>query len=103
MAGHWRRHPDAVELKRWQHRDLRRTARTFMARMGVDSRIAEHALGHALPGVEGIYDRHHYLPEKREAFEKLAVCVEHIVNPSPDSVVVPFARSNSMRDCDQSN
>jgi hypothetical protein len=32
------------------------------------------------------------LVEKREAFEKLAECVEHIVNPSPDSVVVPFAR-----------
>jgi hypothetical protein len=30
--------------------------------------------------------------EKREAFEKLAECVEHIVNLSPDSVVVPFAR-----------
>ena len=64
--------PDAVVLKPWQHRDLRRTARTMMARMGVDSKIGEHALGHALPGVEGIYDRHHYLTEKREAFEKLA-------------------------------
>jgi hypothetical protein len=84
--------PEAVELKPWQHRDLRRTARTMMARMDVDSRIGEHALGHALPGVEGIYDRHDYLPKKREAFEKLAELVERIVNPSPDIVVVPFAR-----------
>jgi integrase len=83
---------EAVELKPWQHRDLRRTARTFMSRMGVDSKIGEHALGHALPGVEGIYDRHHYLSEKREAFEKLAELVERIVNPSPDNVVLPFAR-----------
>jgi hypothetical protein len=82
---------DAVELKPWQHRDLRRTARTMLSRMGVDSKIGEHALGHTLRGVEGIYDRHHYLPEKREAFEKLAELVERIVNPSPDSVVVPFA------------
>ena len=82
--------PDAVELKPWQHRDLRRTARTMLARMGVDSKIGEHALGHALPGVEGIYDRHHYLPEKREAFEKLAELVERIVNPPSDANVVPF-------------
>jgi hypothetical protein len=83
--------PDAVELEPWQHRDLRRTARTMLSRMGVDSKIGEHALGHTLRGVEGIYDRHHYLPEKREAFEHLAELVERIVNPSPDSVVVPFA------------
>ena len=84
--------PDAVELKPWQPRDLRRTARTMLARMGVDSKIAEHALGHALPGVEGIYDRHHYLSEKREAFEKLAELVERIVNPPTDTVVVPLRR-----------
>jgi hypothetical protein len=40
---------DQVELKPWQHRDLRRTARTLMARMGVDSKIAEHALAHGRP------------------------------------------------------
>ena len=55
-------------------------------------RLASTPSGHALPGVEGIYDRHHYLAEKREAFEKLAELVERIVNPPTDSVVVPFAR-----------
>jgi hypothetical protein len=56
--------PEAVELKPWQHRDLRRTARTFMARMGVDGKVAEHALAHVPPGVDRVYDRHHCLPEK---------------------------------------
>jgi hypothetical protein len=43
---------------------------------------------HVLPGIEGIYDRHDYLAEKREAFAKLAELVERIVNPSsPDNVV----------------
>jgi integrase len=82
--------PETVELKPWQHRDLRRTARTFMSRMGVDSKIAEHALAHVPPGVEKVYDRHHYLPEKREAFEKLAELVERIVNP-PTNNVMPFS------------
>jgi hypothetical protein len=36
------------------------------------------------PGVEKVYDRHHYLPEKRDAFEKLAELVERIVSPSSD-------------------
>jgi hypothetical protein len=79
--------PQAVELKAWQHRDLRRTVRTLMSRMGVDSKIAEHALAHVPPGVEKVYDRHHYLPEKRAAFEKLAELVERIVNPASDTVV----------------
>jgi hypothetical protein len=44
------------------------------------------------PGVEKVYDRHHYLSEKREAFEKLAELVERIVTPPSDANVVPFAR-----------
>jgi hypothetical protein len=44
------------------------------------------------PGVEGIYDRHHYLAEKRDAFAKLAEMVERIVNPPTDANVVPLRR-----------
>jgi hypothetical protein len=47
------RDPTKVELKPWQHRDLRRTARTFMARMGVSNEVAEHCLAHALPTDSG--------------------------------------------------
>jgi hypothetical protein len=43
-----------------QHRDLRRTARTLMSRMGIDSKIAEHALAHVPPGVEKVYNRYDY-------------------------------------------
>jgi hypothetical protein len=31
----------------------------------VDSKIAAPALAHVPPGVEKVYDRHHYLPERR--------------------------------------
>jgi integrase len=80
--------PDTVELRPWQHRDLRRTARTMMARMNVSREVAEHCLAHALPGVEKVYNRYNYLPQKREAFEKLAELVEHIVaGPSRGNVV----------------
>jgi hypothetical protein len=63
-----------------------------MSRLGIDSKIAEHALAHVPPGVEGIYDRRHYLAEKREAFAKLAELVERIVNPPTDANVVSLCR-----------
>jgi hypothetical protein len=65
--------------------------RVMMSRMGVDSKIAEYALAHVPPGVEKVYDRHHYLPEKRDAFDKLAELIERIVNPPRDTLVT-FAR-----------
>ena len=63
-------------------RDVRRTARTLMSRARVPSEIAERVLAHVIPGVEGVYDRYEYLPEKRDALEKLAAIVESVVSCS---------------------
>ena len=41
--------------------------------------VAEMCLGHVLPGVRGVYDRHSYLAEKRDAFEALAAQIDAIV------------------------
>jgi hypothetical protein len=50
-----------------------------MSRAGVVAEIGERVLGHALPGVRGVYDRHSYQAEKAEALEKLAKQIELIV------------------------
>jgi hypothetical protein len=50
-----------------------------MSRAGVPSDHAELALGHAIPGVEGVYDRYAYLEERRDALERLARLVERIL------------------------
>lgn len=71
----------------WRLHDLRRTARSLMSRAGVQSEHAERVLGHAIGGVEGIYDRHSYATEKAEAVRKLAALIERIVNPTADNVV----------------
>jgi integrase len=63
----------------WRLHDLRRTARSLMSRAGVSADIAERCLGHVIPGVRGVYDRHEYLGEKRAAFSALAALVEGIV------------------------
>ena len=64
----------------WTLHDLRRTARSLMARAGAPSDVAELVLGHKIPGVRGVYDRHSYLAEKRTALEKLAALIRDILN-----------------------
>jgi len=56
--------------------DLRRTCRTHLAALGVDPHIAERCLNHKLKGVEGIYNRHDYLPERRDALGRWATLLE---------------------------
>jgi integrase len=65
----------------WALHDLRRTARSLMSRAGVRPDIAERVMGHAIPGVEGVYDRHSYRDEKADALRRLAGLIENIVRP----------------------
>ena len=74
-------------MPEWRLHDLRRTARSLMSRAGVSSDIAEMVLGHKLTGVRGVYDRHSYASEKRDALEKLAGLVGLILSPPADNVV----------------
>jgi integrase len=69
-------------MPHWTLHDLRRTARSLMSRGGVRPDIAERVLGHAIPGVEGIYDRHHYSAEKAHALSTLARLIQDIVEPN---------------------
>lgn len=75
----------------WTIHDLRRTAKSLMVRAGVRPDISERVLGHAIAGVEGVYDRHSYDAEKAEALKALASLVETILNP-PEGNVVPLRR-----------
>ena len=71
----------------WVVHDLRRTARSLMARAGVRPDIAERTLGHVITGVEGTYDRHGYVDEKGEALAALAGLVERILKGNDGNVV----------------
>jgi integrase len=75
----------------WVIHDLRRTARSLMSRAGVRPDIAERVLGHAITGVEGVYDRHSYRDEKADALKRLATLIDTIVNRR-QGVVVPMAK-----------
>jgi integrase len=75
------------KVPHWTLHDLRRTARSLMARAGVRPDIAERVLGHTIKGVEGVYDRHSYSDEKADALMRLAALINTIVNPPPANVV----------------
>jgi integrase len=80
----------AAKLKpmpEWRLHDLRRTARSLMSRAGVSSDVAEMALGHKLSGVRGVYDRHSYADEKRDAMERLATLIGRIIDPPKGNVI----------------
>jgi integrase len=73
-------------LPQWQLHDLRRTARSLMSRAGVREEVAEQVLGHALPGVKGVYNRHKYTEEKAHALRALAGLIENILRPADEKV-----------------
>ena len=65
--------------------DLRRTAATHMARMGVQRIVLAKILNHADNGVTAIYDRSTYDREKREALTMWGDRVEMIVRSRPSA------------------
>jgi integrase len=73
----------------WTIHDLRRTARSLMSRAGVDPDHAERVLNHAIGGIRGVYDRHAFCQEKKNALEALASLLDRIINP-PASNVIPM-------------
>jgi integrase len=78
-----------ADMRPWVLHDLRRTARSLMSRAGVLSEHAERVMGHAIGGIEGVYDRHSYFDEKADALTKLAALVDAIVR-SHSADVVPM-------------
>ena len=76
----------ASGLTNWRFHDLRRTARTNLASLGVAPFIAELILGHTQKGVHKVYDTHRYQAEKREALERWASRLRDIVTPPPANV-----------------
>jgi len=57
------------KVEGWTLHDLRRSAATHMARLGIAQEHIERVLGHAIEGVAGTYNRYSYLDEKRAALE----------------------------------
>lgn len=52
--------------------DLRRTTRTHLEALGTAPTVAERCLNHRVRGISGIYNRHDYFEERKEALQAWA-------------------------------
>jgi integrase len=80
----------------WRLHDLRRTAATGMADLGILPHVIEAVLNHvsgAKAGVAGIYNRSTYAPEKAAALTRWAAHIEGLIGKSPTGEVIPLTRS----------
>ena len=71
--------------------DLRRTAASFMTKIGVPRLHVEKVLNHATGDIAEVYDRHDYLPEKRAALEKWGAHLQALIE-GREQKVVPMVR-----------
>jgi len=57
------------KVRRFTPHDLRSTARSHLAALGVNVIVAERCLNHSLGGLIAVYDHHDYMSERRAALE----------------------------------
>ena len=84
-----------IALPHWTVHDLRRTAATRMAELGVQSHIIEAVLNHVSghkSGVAGIYNRAQYDREKRQALDLWAEHIRTLLEGRA-ATVVPMRRA----------
>ena len=72
--------------------DLRRTAASFMTKLGVPRLHVEKVLNHSTGDIAEVYDRHDYLPEKRAALERWGEQLRTIVE-GREQTVVPLVKA----------
>jgi hypothetical protein len=74
----------------WRIHDLRRTAVTKMAELGIRpdviELVANHVSGHR-GGIAGVYNRSEMLPERRAALERWAAHIEGLISGKAAKVV----------------
>jgi integrase len=75
------------DIESWTIHDLRRSVGTGLGKRGVSRFVIARVLNHADSTVTAIYDRHEYLPEKREALEKWGGYLEGLIQQPPENVV----------------
>ncbi|HUT51072.1 MAG TPA: site-specific integrase [Alphaproteobacteria bacterium] len=74
----------------WRLHDLRRTATTEMARLGIPEHVLKRVLNHStrsISGVTGIYNRHEYAEEKRSALAAWGRRLQVILDGKTENVV----------------
>ena len=93
LAKHIR--PKLKDVENFTIHDFRRTARTHLAALGVEPFVAERCLNHKIKGVEGIYNRHDYFDERKDALCKWAKVLSALEAGKTDYNVVPMKKKTA--------
>ena len=89
---------EGAPLDHWTLHDLRRTLATGMQRLGVRFEVTEAILNHvsgSRAGVAGVYQRHHWGPEKVTALQSWSDHVASLLSGADQSNVVPLAKARA--------
>jgi len=83
----------------WILHDLRRTVRTrLVSDLSVEAFIAERVIGHALPGLHGVYDQGSHRIQKRDALDRWSMALALIVGlTAPADNVADLAAARAER------
>ena len=86
----------AGEVLHWTFHDLRRSAATGLARLGVNLPVVERILNHtgaSFSGVAGIYQKHSFDTERRHALDAWGAFIERLITVEPGANVVEMVRA----------
>jgi len=77
-----RRIQDKLGIPEWTAHDLRRTFATQLGEtLDVDPVVIEKCLGHKMPRIMATYNKNEMLPQRKEALEQWAECIQQLVYP----------------------
>jgi integrase len=86
--------PEEIKAPDWVLHDLRRTVATNLQKLGVRLEVTEAVLNHvsgSRAGIVGVYQRHEYTAEKRQALDAWARRLDAIVKGAANSNVVALS------------
>jgi Phage integrase family/Lactonase, 7-bladed beta-propeller len=76
-------------IKHFTLHDLRRSAATGMASIGIAPHVVDKILSHSsgkISGIAAIYNRFEYLPERQAALEAWGRHIESLIRPAPSNL-----------------
>jgi integrase len=88
--------PEEIKAPDWVIHDLRRTVATNLQKLGVRLEVTEAVLNHvsgSRAGIVGIYQRHEWAAEKRQALDAWARRLDAIVTGAEASNIVELAKA----------
>jgi integrase len=89
---------DAEAIPHWVFHDLRRSAASGMAGIGIAPHVVEAALGHrsgTIKGVAAVYNRYSYATEQRQALDAWSRRLDSIISGVTGDNVVALAKARA--------